>query len=460
MLNFVAPAKSTVLGFCGTVTYIRNVHDSPPALCSFFLRLGSRVVHHGILRQSEHFVLPPGRRLTTLPGMINWNVANAFRDPQEQQQLQRQQQQQQQQASLHQHQLLMEQEEALVEATSSLSPLRPVDDPCSIILGSPRVRAAARSTFPSMNDEIMSDQDMPPSTQDSLDSSGSSSALSCRAEAASGQSQQQQQHASSPGGDCNPPAASSSSDINTGAGTSSASWSPFQQPQPRTRRAIAVPVRLDASMHAICYRYAQGRAAAGDGRWQGRTAHLHYFLPENWSPSYKFTVFEDSYILSLAPTDEEMQQQQQQQHSGGAGANAAASPAATLSLHPHLASATANQTAARATRATAAAAYYLARPLHSASPGTSRERGTERSCFASISPATVQEMGAHVTAMMAAGGTPVPPEEFELVWPVALDQTLLEAVAAACDRVVPGAKRKPQSLSLTNAHLKLQKLAL
>ena len=211
----------------------------------------------------------------------------------------------------------MEQEEALVEATSSLSPLRPVDDPCSIILGSPRVRAAARSTFPSMNDEIMSDQDMPPSTQDSLDSSGSSSALSCRAEAASGQSQQQQQqHASSPGGDCNPPAASSSSDINTGAGTSSASWSPFQQPQPRTRRAIAVPVRLDASVHAICYRYAQGRAAAGDGRWQGRTAHLHYFLPENWSPSYKFTVFEDSYILSLAPTDEEMQQQQQQQHSG------------------------------------------------------------------------------------------------------------------------------------------------
>ena len=49
--------------------------------------------------------------------MIEWNVANAFRDPQEQQQLQRQQQQQQQQASLHQHQLLMEREEALVEAT-------------------------------------------------------------------------------------------------------------------------------------------------------------------------------------------------------------------------------------------------------------------------------------------------------------------------------------------------------
>ena len=46
------------------------------------------------------------------------------------------------------------------------------------------------------------------------------------------------------------------------------------------------------------------------------------------------------------------------------------------------------------------------------------------------------------------------------MFPVELDQPLLEAVSAACDRVIPGAKRKPQSLSLTNAHLKLQKLAL
>ena len=30
-------------------------------------------------------------------------------------------------------------------------------------------------------------------------------------------------------------------------------------------------------------------------------AWLHYFLPEHWSPSYKFTVFEDSYVLSFAP---------------------------------------------------------------------------------------------------------------------------------------------------------------
>ena len=86
-----------------------------------------------------------------------------------------------------------------------------------------------------------------------------------------------------------------------GGGASGASgWSPFQRP-PRARRAIAAPVRLNSAAPVLCYRYAQGRASSDDGRWQGRAAHLHFYMPEDWSPSYKFTVFEDSYVLSFAP---------------------------------------------------------------------------------------------------------------------------------------------------------------
>jgi len=52
--------------------------------------------------------------------------------------------------------------------------------------------------------------------------------------------------------------------------------------------------------------------------------------------------------------------------------------------------------------------------------------------------------------------------EFELVWPIELDRSLLETIEASCDRVVPGAKRKPgglpQPLSLHSVHLKLQRL--
>ena len=148
------------------------------------------------------------------------------------------------------------------------------------------------------------------------------------------------------------------------------------------RRAQAQPMRLHASPPVCCYRYEQGRPAAelADGRWQGSAAYLHYFLPENWSPSYKFTVFEDSYVLSFA--------------------RAAGDPPWPPT------------------------AYHLARPLHGA-----RER-----------------------------------PEFELVWPIELDRSLLETIEASCDRVVPGAKRKPgglpQPLSLHSVHLKLQRLEM
>jgi len=157
-----------------------------------------------------------------------------------------------------------------------------------------------------------------------------------------------------------------------------------QSPRSQRRRAQAQPMRMHSSV-VLCYPYLQGRVAVADERWQGRTAHLHYFLPENWSVSYKFTVFEDSYVVSFARD--------------------ADGPCLPM-------------------------AYHLARPLHGA-------------------PATD-------------GGAPARPE-FELVWPVELDHSLLESIEATCDRVVPGAKRKPQEpqpLALHNMHLKLQRLDL
>ena len=153
---------------------------------------------------------------------------------------------------------------------------------------------------------------------------------------------------------------------------------------PRLRRRVqAQPVRL-ATAVVLCYRYAQGQTKPDSGgRWHGRGAQLRYFLPENWSPSYKFTVFEDSSILSFVHTMDE-----------------------TCS----------------------SSAHYLARPLH----------------------------GARVTE---AGAVALP--EFELVWPVELDVELLKSVEAACDQIVPGAKRKPQEPQVPFLlHLKLQKLDL
>ena len=181
---------------------------------------------------------------------------------------------------------------------------------------------------------------------------------------------------------------------------------PVPTPRPRNR-AVAQPLRLDSSLSVVCYKYEQGRpdpaqitASSSSGRWQGRRAHMHYYLPENWSPSYKFTVFEDSYILSIARDAEAYSPER-----------FAPSQPPFPPPPPHAAS----------------AAYHLARPLHGA-----------LSSGSSASPAQA---------------------EFELVWPVELDDTLLDAVESACDRVVLGAKRKPHSaISLNGVNLKLQRM--
>ena len=104
---------------------------------------------------------------------------------------------------------------------------------------------------------------------------------------------------------------------------------------PRQRRALAQPQRLEEGLDVLCHTYSQVRDVGV--RWQGRTgqgsaARLCYFLPENWSPSYKYTIFEDSYVLQFAPT-------------GGADGGAASS-----SLHYHLARQTQQTTSADGSR--------------------------------------------------------------------------------------------------------------
>lgn len=168
-------------------------------------------------------------------------------------------------------------------------------------------------------------------------------------------------------------------------GTGESSWQgdesmSFGETAPRAKRAVAQPQRIEAGPEVLCHTYQQVRDYSL--RWQGRSARLCYFLPENWSPSYKFTVFEDSYVLQFVPTS--------------------ADGASSSSLQ-----------------------YHLARP-------TQTVMGTDGSQLA----------------------------EFELVWPVPLDVTLMDAVQHACDRVKPGTKRKPHDTSMSAVHLKLRKLGL
>ena len=55
---------------------------------------------------------------------------------------------------------------------------------------------------------------------------------------------------------------------------------------------------LDDCPRVVCYLY-QHTQAGSTSSWQGHAARLCYFLPEHWSPAYKFTVFEDSYVVSF-----------------------------------------------------------------------------------------------------------------------------------------------------------------
>jgi len=72
----------------------------------------------------------------------------------------------------------------------------------------------------------------------------------------------------------------------------------FDPTIPRQRRAVAQPLRLENNPRVICYLH-QHTQSGSSCSWHGHEARLCYFLPESWSPAYKFTVFEDSYIVQF-----------------------------------------------------------------------------------------------------------------------------------------------------------------
>ncbi|EOD25600.1 hypothetical protein EMIHUDRAFT_443582 [Emiliania huxleyi CCMP1516] len=159
--------------------------------------------------------------------------------------------------------------------------------------------------------------------------------------------------------------------------------------RPRPRRPLAHPQRCDGSTVAL-FAYAAApprsstpagaRAASlrqdddGRARFSGR---LRYYLPEGWCSSYKFTVFERSYVVQLDSHGSEQ--------------------------------------------------FCLARP---------------------------------VTASLADAA-----RDFELVWPVPLEPSILDAVAHACD-ARQATKRKPESAAaaelgaLSSMHTKLRRLSV
>ena len=158
----------------------------------------------------------------------------------------------------------------------------------------------------------------------------------------------------------------------------------------RQKRTFARPLLLDSSVCVLCHEYKRERHQGGPSSQYrseaARSAQLCYFLPENWSASYQFTVFEGSYILAFLPAETGAAEHGPQ--------------------------------------------FHLARPLHAVS-----------------SPCDT------------ASSLP----EFELVWPLQLDNALIEAVQHVCGRAAAaGNKRKahePES-SLAAVHVKLRKLAM
>ena len=168
-------------------------------------------------------------------------------------------------------------------------------------------------------------------------------------------------------------------------------------PTPRQKRPL--PHKFDGGqMRVVCHNFPS--AASGSDRQPGRAAQLCFFLPHNWSASYKFTVFENSYIVAF-PAAGEMQDRP-------------------------------------------ATEFHLARPVEARSQLT---------------------VGGVVSRFIEGGVSP-PFPEFELVWPIQLDRTLLDAVRLACERTQLGCKRKPheqtclESDEYSTVNLKLRKLGL
>ena len=166
------------------------------------------------------------------------------------------------------------------------------------------------------------------------------------------------------------------------------------------RQKRPLPHKFDGGQtRVVCHSFPS--AATGSDRQPGRAAQLCFFLPHNWSASYKFTVFENSYILAFPAPGEPPGRP--------------------------------------------ATEFHLARPVEAQSELT---------------------VGGVVSRFIEGGVSP-PFPEFELVWPIQLDRTLLDAVRLACERTQLGCKRKPHEQTClesesdySSVNLKLRKLGL
>uniref|UniRef100_A0A7S0PWE1 Uncharacterized protein n=1 Tax=Coccolithus braarudii TaxID=221442 RepID=A0A7S0PWE1_9EUKA len=79
----------------------------------------------------------------------------------------------------------------------------------------------------------------------------------------------------------------------------------------RQKRTLSRPTAFEHELRVVyCQPYAhrqdrQGGGCGGDAAVVAASTRtqIAYYLPENWSASYRFTVFEDSYILRSPPRD-------------------------------------------------------------------------------------------------------------------------------------------------------------
>mmetsp|Transcript_37064 Transcript_37064/g.61355 ORF Transcript_37064/g.61355 Transcript_37064/m.61355 type:complete len:188 (-) Transcript_37064:95-658(-) len=70
----------------------------------------------------------------------------------------------------------------------------------------------------------------------------------------------------------------------------------------RQKRAVSQPLVLNSNSYIICHSYPERRAGVASGS-STNTARLCYYLPDNWSAAYKYSVFEGSYVVSLTACD-------------------------------------------------------------------------------------------------------------------------------------------------------------
>lgn len=159
----------------------------------------------------------------------------------------------------------------------------------------------------------------------------------------------------------------------------------------RLKRSLTRPSSFEHEFRIVsCQPYTQQYRSATDAladEPSALRAQILYYLPENWSASYRFTVFEGSYVVCSPPCSADKQ--------AGESSDVV---------------------------------FRLARPTG----------------------------GWTGASAVRQSGLP----QFEMVWPVPLDQMLLDAIREACQQTQSRAKRKPHELPMSTVHQKLRKLSM